>query len=115
MKKSKKEEICHRKSLVFPAETVDYIIQKKNEFIIDKFRNEYLKRFDNYKFNKQNILKVIKNCKKHEIGNFENYENEIDKSNIKKIQINDDDKESDRSNDNDCNNNNVDNLFNFIF
>ena len=113
MKKSKKEEICHRKSLVFPAETVDYIIQKKNEFIIDKFRNEYLKRFDNYKFNKQNILKVIKNCKKNEMEKFENSGIDIDK----KIQNYDDIKESDESNDNDNDNkrNNVDNLFNFMF
>ena len=82
MQKIKKEEICHRKSLVFPTETVDYIIKKKNEFIIDKFRNEYLKKFDNYKFNKQKILKVIKNCKKSEIEKIENSKINIDRSNI---------------------------------
>jgi len=82
MQKIKKEEIYHRKSLVFPTETVDYIIKKKNEFIIDKFRNEYLKRFDNYKFNKQKILKVIKNCNKNEIENIENSKINIDSSNI---------------------------------
>ena len=83
MKKSKKEEINHRKSLVFPTETVDYIIKMKNELIIDKYRNEYLKRFDNYKYNKRNIFRVINNCKKSEIKDIENSENTIDKSSIK--------------------------------
>ena len=114
MKKSKKEEICHRKSLVFPAETVDYIIKKKNEFIIDKFRNEYLKRFDNYKFNNQKILKVIKNCNQRELKNIENSEINIDKSNIKKV-YNDDAKENDKNNDTDSSSDNVKDAFNFYF
>ena len=33
MKRNKKEEICHRKSLVFPSETVNYIIK-----IMDKIK-----------------------------------------------------------------------------
>ena len=110
MKKCKKEEICHQKSLVFPVETVDYIIKMKNEFIIDKYRNEYLKRFDNYKFNKQNILKVIKNCKKNEM---ENSEININKSDIKKYENNDNKKEYNKNNE--SNSTNVDDKFNYYF
>ena len=98
MKKIKKEEITHRKSLVFPAETVDYIIKKKNEFILDKFRNEYLKIFDNYKFNKNKILKVIKNCKQSELKNIENCELNTNKNNIEKI-CKDNNKENEKNND----------------
>lgn len=98
MKKIKKEEITHRKSLVFPAETVDYIIKKKNEFILDKFRNEYLKIFDNYKFNKNKILKVIKNCKQSELKNIENCELNTNKNNIEKI-CKDHNKENEKNND----------------
>ena len=115
MENCKKEEICHRKSLVFPKETVDYIIKKKNEFIIDKFRNEYLKRFDNYKFNKQKIITVIENCKKSEIKNIENSEINIDKSNTKNIRSNDDIKRNDKINDIDNSSSNKDDKFNFIF
>ena len=34
MKKNQKEEINHRKSLVFPSELVNYIIKMKKELII---------------------------------------------------------------------------------
>ena len=112
MKKSKKEEICHKKSLVFPSETVNYIIKMKNELIIDKYRNKYLKKFDNYKYNTQKILKVIKKQNKSEIKNIENSENNINRSNIKIIltqKINYI-KENDKENDN----NYIDDKFDFF-
>ena len=124
LKKCKKEEMYHRRSLVFPAETVNYIIKMKNELIIDKYRNEYLKRFDDYKYNKRKILKVIKKCNKSEIKNMENIENtennidrsNIDRNNIKNILIQkyDNIKENDKNNDNDSNNY-FNDEFNFSF
>lgn len=110
MKKNKKEEIYHRKSLVFPPETVNYIIKKKNELIIDKYRYEYLKIFDNYKYNKEKFLKVIKKCKKTEIKNMEISENNID-NNINS-QKNNGINENDKINNNI--NNHDDDKFNFI-
>ena len=116
MKKNKKEEICHRKSLVFPPETVNYIIRMKNELIIDKYRYEYLKIFDNYKYNKQKILKVIKKCNKSEIKNMETSGINISKINSRLIstQKNDNIKKNDKSNNNDINNYD-DDKFHFIF
>ena len=111
MKRNKKEEICHRKSLVFPSETVNYIIKMKNELIIDKYRNQYLKKFDNYKYNTQKILKVIKHYNKSKNKIIENYENNLNRSNIKIIltqKINDI-KENDKENDS---NNYIDDKFN---
>ena len=116
LKKCKKEEMYHRRSLVFPAETVNYIIKMKNELIIDKYRNEYLKRFDDYKYNKRKILKVIKKCNKSEIKNMETSGIIISKikSKLVSAQKNDNIKENDKSNNNDINNYD-DDKFNFIF
>ena len=69
MKKNKKEEIKHKTSLVFPADIVNCIIKMKNQLIIDKYKNEYLKKMDTYKYNTQKILKAIK------IHNYNNYNN----------------------------------------
>ena len=90
MKKNKKEEIYHKKSLVFPSELVNYIIKAKKELIIDKYRNEYLNKIDTYKYNTQKILKAIKyhnfndNNESEKKIKFNNYDNNLNKSNIKK-------------------------------
>ena len=69
MRKNKKEEIAHKKSLVFPSELVNYIIKMKKELIIDKYRNEYLNKMDTYKYNTQKILKAIKYHREHMMNN----------------------------------------------
>ena len=56
--KNKKEEMSHFKSLVFPVDLINYLIQMKRELIIDKYRNEYLCTIEKYKMN--NILLEIK-------------------------------------------------------
>ena len=71
MKKNKKEEIYHKKSLVFPSNFVNYLIKRKNELIIDKYRNEYLNKIDTYKYNTQKILKAIKYHKYYTFNNDE--------------------------------------------
>ena len=89
MRKNKKEEINHKKSLVFPSELVNYIIKMKNELVIDKYRNEYLNKIDTYKYNTQKILKAMKIHKnnhfnlKNEIKNEDNSGFNIIKDNIK--------------------------------
>jgi hypothetical protein len=93
MKKNKIEEINHKKSLVFPPELVNYIITMKNQLIIDKYKNEYLKKLDTYKYNTQKILKAIKfrnyysfnnnDINKNYTTNNGNYELDNNKSNIK--------------------------------
>ena len=75
MKKNKKEEINHKRSLVFPPDIVNSIIKMKNQLIIDKYKNEYLKKMDTYKYNTQKILKAIK------IHNYNNYNNNNDNRN----------------------------------
>ena len=90
MKKNQKEEINHRKSLVFPSELVNYIIKMKKELIIDKYRNEYLNKIDTYKYNTQKILRAIKTHRNNnfnintEFKNTHISENNISRSNIKK-------------------------------
>ena len=90
LKKNKKEEIYHKKSLVFPSELVNYIIKEKKELIIDKYRNEYLNKIDTYKYNTQKILKAIKyhnfndNNESEKKVKFNDYDNNLNKSNIKK-------------------------------
>jgi hypothetical protein len=90
LKKNKKEEIYHKKSLVFPSELVNYIIKAKKELIIDKYRNEYLNKIDTYKYNTQKILKAIKyhnfndNNESEKKVKFNDYDNNLNKSNIKK-------------------------------
>jgi hypothetical protein len=74
IKKNKKEEIYHKKSLVFPQELVNYIIKQKKELIIDKYRNEYLNKIDTYKYNTQKILKHIKY---HNVNNFNKSHNKV--------------------------------------
>ena len=90
MKKNKKEEIYHKKSLVFPSNFVNYLIKRKNELIIDKYRNEYLNKIDTYNYNTQKILKAIKyhnyytfNDEKTDYKNINKSENNINKSSIK--------------------------------
>ena len=90
LKKNKKEEIYHRKSLVFPSELINYIIKAKKELIVDKYRNEYLNKIDTYNYNTQKILKAIKyhnfnnNCESEKKVKFNNNENNLNKYNIKK-------------------------------
>ena len=91
MKKNKKEEIHHKKSLVFPADFVNYIIKMKNDLIIDKYRNEYLNKIDTYKYNTQKILRAIRfhndnnneNYIKNENNSINNSQINLSKSNIK--------------------------------
>ena len=90
MKKNKKEEIYHKKSLVFPSNFVNYLIKRKNELIIDKYRNEYLNKIDTYNYNTQKILKAIKyhnyytfNDEKKDYKNINKSDNNINKSDIK--------------------------------
>ena len=91
MKKNKKEEIYHKKSLVFPADFVNCIIKMKNDLIIDKYRNEYLNKIDTYKYNTQKILRAIRfhndnnneNYIKNENNSINNSQINLSKSNIK--------------------------------
>ena len=77
LKRSKQEEIIHVKSLVFPAEIINHIIRMKKELIYDKFRNEYLKKIDTYRYNSQKILKTVRNSYNSNNNNDNNNNNKL--------------------------------------
>jgi hypothetical protein len=45
---NEKEKEIHYKNRVFPLEIIEKIIENKEELILNKYRNEYLKRIDRY-------------------------------------------------------------------
>ena len=51
LNKNKIEELFHYRSLVFPAPLINYLIKLKKELIIDKYRNEYIKKIERYNTN----------------------------------------------------------------
>ena len=89
-KKIKNEFFILNKRRYNTYKNVNYLIKRKNELIIDKYRNEYLNKIDTYKYNTQKILKAIKyhnyytfNDEKTDYKNINKSENNINKSSIK--------------------------------
>ena len=60
---NEKEKEIHYKNRVFPLEIIQKIIKNKEELILNKYRNEYLKRIDRYDVHL--LSKFMDNEKKH--------------------------------------------------
>ena len=123
MKKNKIEEMNHKKSLVFPPELVNYIITMKNQLIIDKYKNEYLKKIDTYKYNTQKILRAIKFRNYYSFNNSDNNKNNTNNVNYElygnknhiKLKLAEKINETDIYHNNNNNNNDNDNNNNDFF